>query len=105
MESIPGMKEALLARLQNYDSPIMHEMNSAGFKAAMEEAEAGSKEGGVPIGASLVAADGTILGRGHNMRIQKGSPTIHVRNHRPQSGIVDGRSQDLIADRVSKATG
>ncbi|TID16640.1 putative cytosine deaminase [Venturia nashicola] len=55
----------------------MRESNSPGFKAAMEEAEAGAKEGGVPIGAALVAADGTILGRGHNMRIQKSSPTIH----------------------------
>ncbi|KAE9971166.1 hypothetical protein BLS_004593 [Venturia inaequalis] len=58
----------------------MRESNSPGFRAAMEEAEAGAKEGGVPIGASLVAADGTILGRGHNMRIQRSSPTIHVRN-------------------------
>ncbi|KAE9982550.1 hypothetical protein EG328_010832 [Venturia inaequalis] len=55
----------------------MRESNSPGFRAAMEEAEAGAKEGGVPIGASLVAADGTILGRGHNMRIQRSSPTIH----------------------------
>lgn len=78
------MKEALLARLADYDSsPIMRESNSPGFKAAMEEAEAGAQEGGVPIGASLVAADGTILGRGHNMRIQNSSPTIHVRNHWP----------------------
>lgn len=99
MESIPGMKEALLARLQNYDSPMMHEMNSAGFKAALEEAETGFKEGGVPIGASLVAADGTLLGRGHNMRIQKSSPTIHVRNQRPQNGVVGRESQELIADR------
>lgn len=78
------MKEALLARLADYDScPLMRESNSPGFKAAMKEAEAGAQEGGVPIGASLVSADGTILGRGHNMRIQKSSPTIHVRNQRP----------------------
>jgi cytosine deaminase len=50
-----------------------------GFKAALGEAEQGAAEGGVPIGAALVAADGKILGRGHNMRIQKGSAIIHVR--------------------------
>ena len=50
-----------------------------GFKIALEEAKKGAAEGGVPIGACLVAADGEILGRGHNLRIQKGSPTIHVR--------------------------
>ncbi|KAM0722255.1 hypothetical protein Q7P37_001696 [Cladosporium fusiforme] len=50
----------------------------AGFKAALEEAQKGASEGGVPIGACLVSADGKILGRGHNMRMQKGSPTIHA---------------------------
>ena len=51
----------------------------AGFQAALEEAKKGASEGGVPIGACLVSADGkTILGRGHNMRMQNGSPTIHV---------------------------
>lgn len=49
-----------------------------GFKAAVEEAKLGASEGGVPIGACLVSADGKILGRGHNMRMQKHSPTIHV---------------------------
>jgi len=49
-----------------------------GFKAALEEAKKGASEGGVPIGACLVSAEGKILGRGHNMRIQKGSATIHA---------------------------
>lgn len=52
--------------------------SDAGFQAALEEAKQGFNEGGVPIGACLVSADGKILGRGHNMRKQKGSPTIHV---------------------------
>jgi creatinine deaminase len=50
-----------------------------GFKAALYEARQGSNEGGVPIGACLVSADGKILGQGHNMRIQKDSATLHVR--------------------------
>ncbi|KAI5205531.1 cytosine deaminase [Aureobasidium subglaciale] len=49
-----------------------------GFQAALEEARKGAAEGGVPIGACLVSADGKILGRGHNLRMQKGSPTIHA---------------------------
>ncbi|KAF2403907.1 cytidine deaminase-like protein [Trichodelitschia bisporula] len=49
-----------------------------GFQAALEEARKGAAEGGVPIGAALVSADGRILGRGHNMRIQKGSAIIHA---------------------------
>ena len=59
--------------------PSMSE-HDAGFKAALEEAKQGAKEGGVPIGACLVDKDGKILGRGHNMRVQKGSATLHVRS-------------------------
>lgn len=49
-----------------------------GFKAAVEEAQKGYDEGGVPIGACLVGKDGKILGRGHNMRVQNGSATLHA---------------------------
>ena len=45
--------------------------------AAIEEAEAGQREGGIPIGSVLVY-DGRIIGRGHNRRIQQGSPTLHA---------------------------
>ncbi len=52
--------------------------SDAGFRAAVEEAKRGAAEGGVPIGACLVGKDGRILGQGHNMRVQKGSATLHV---------------------------
>lgn len=45
---------------------------------AFEEALAGLAEGGIPIGAALVAADGTVLGRGHNRRVQDGDPSMHA---------------------------
>ncbi|CAO1598030.1 Cytosine deaminase [Xanthoria calcicola] len=51
---------------------------SPGFAAAVEEARLGLQEGGIPIGACLVSQDGKILGRGHNMRVQKGSATLHA---------------------------
>ncbi len=44
--------------------------------AAIEEAERGLAEGGIPIGSVLVH-DGKIIGRGHNRRVQKGSPILH----------------------------
>ncbi|MDA3941693.1 MAG: nucleoside deaminase [Spirochaetia bacterium] len=45
--------------------------------AAYEEAKKGLTEGGIPIGAVLVI-DGKIVGRGHNRRVQKDSPTLHA---------------------------
>jgi cytosine deaminase len=44
--------------------------------AAIEEAVVGLAEGGIPIGAVLVH-HGTIIGRGHNRRIQQGSAVLH----------------------------
>ncbi|MDX2342252.1 MAG: nucleoside deaminase [Acidimicrobiia bacterium] len=43
---------------------------------ALEQAKLGLSEGGIPIGAALVA-DGSVLGAGHNRRIQLGSPIRH----------------------------
>lgn len=45
--------------------------------AAVEEARRGLAEGGIPIGSALVI-DGTVAGRGHNRRVQKGSPVLHA---------------------------
>jgi len=44
---------------------------------AIEEARQGLAEGGIPIGAALFRNDGTLLGRGHNRRIQENDPSIH----------------------------
>ncbi len=44
--------------------------------AAIEEARCGLAEGGIPIG-SVIVHRGSIIGRGHNRRVQKGSPTLH----------------------------
>ena len=43
---------------------------------AIEQARIGRDEGGVPIGAALVA-DGKVLGVGHNRRVQDGSAIRH----------------------------
>ena len=44
---------------------------------AVEEAEKGLAGGGIPIGAALMSADGAVLGRGHNRRVQDGDPSTH----------------------------
>ncbi|MFB9595170.1 nucleoside deaminase [Saccharothrix longispora] len=45
---------------------------------AVAEARAGLGEGGVPIGAALFTADGGLLGRGHNRRVQDGDASTHA---------------------------
>jgi cytosine deaminase len=46
------------------------------LQAAIEEAEQGLREGGIPYGAVIVHR-GKIIGRGHNRRVQKGSAILH----------------------------
>ena len=50
-----------------------HEM----LAVAVEEARLGLSEGGVPVGGALFGADGVLLGRGHNRRVQDGDPSVH----------------------------
>src|SRR6266511_4006024 len=51
-------------------------MPDAFMQAAIEEAERGLAEGGIPIGSVLVH-HGKIVGRGHNRRVQRGSAILH----------------------------
>lgn len=54
----------------------MSRMDDVDFlSVAIEQARLGRSEGGIPIGAALVA-DGVVLGAGRNRRVQEGS-TIH----------------------------
>ncbi len=47
------------------------------LREALAEAQTSLNEGGIPIGAVLVK-NGTIIGRGHNRRVQTGDPTAHA---------------------------
>lgn len=46
------------------------------MQAAIDEAKLGLAEGGIPIGSVLVH-NNKIIGRGHNKRVQSGSPILH----------------------------
>jgi cytosine deaminase len=46
------------------------------YQAAFQEAKAGYREGGIPIGSVLVY-QGQVIGRGHNRRVQQGSAILH----------------------------
>ncbi|MEU1208504.1 nucleoside deaminase [Nocardia sp. NPDC005825] len=45
---------------------------------AYDEAQLGLREGGIPIGAALFDSTGTLLGRGHNRRVQDDDPSVHA---------------------------
>jgi creatinine deaminase len=47
------------------------------LETAIEEAQCGLAEGGIPIGAALFDSAGKLLGRGHNRRVQEGDPSAH----------------------------
>ena len=57
--------------------PDLSETDRIALDVAVQEAELGLAEGGIPIGAALVDPSGTIVARGHNRRVQNGDPTSH----------------------------
>jgi cytosine/creatinine deaminase len=60
---VPALDDALVARM---------------LAVAVAEARHGLADGGIPIGAALFHEDGTLLGRGHNRRVQDGDPSMHA---------------------------
>ena len=57
--------------------PLAHDQAAEFLQVAVAEARIGLDEGGIPIGAALFQRDGTLLGRGHNRRVQQGDPSVH----------------------------
>lgn len=57
--------------MSNLDYDVM-------MRIAIEEAQQGLAEGGIPIGAALFDTQGRLLGRGHNRRVQEDDPSIHA---------------------------
>jgi cytosine deaminase len=53
-----------------FDAPAM-------LAVALQEAQAGFDEGGIPIGAALFHRDGHLLASGRNRRVQQNDPSVH----------------------------
>jgi creatinine deaminase len=58
--------------------PLSKEQARSLLPVALEEARLGLAEGGIPIGAALYHRDGTLLGRGHNRRVQDDDASTHA---------------------------
>ncbi len=56
----------------------MSELDAEYMRLALEEARAAALAGDVPVGAVIVAEDGSELGRGRNLREVEGDPTAHA---------------------------
>jgi cytosine/creatinine deaminase len=56
---------------------VTEDRDRDGLEHAIAQARIGRDEGGVPIGGALIADDGTVLGLGHNRRVQDGSAIRH----------------------------
>jgi creatinine deaminase len=63
---------------------------------AIQEAKSGLAEGGIPIGAALFHDNGTLLGRGHNRRIQDNDPSVHGETDAFRRAGRQRRYQDTI---------
>jgi creatinine deaminase len=60
------------------NEPLTEARARAFLDVALEEAQTGLAEGGIPIGAALFHRDGTLLGRGHNRRVQDDDASTHA---------------------------
>ncbi len=58
--------------------PNQATLDRLALDAAIEQAEKSLREGGIPIGSVLMDPAGTIVARGHNLRVQEGDTTAHA---------------------------
>ncbi len=70
--------------------------HQAMLDVAIEEARLGMSEGGIPIGAALFDQNGTVLGRGHNRRVQENDPSVHGETDAFRKAGRQRRYQDTI---------
>jgi creatinine deaminase len=70
--------------------------HQAMLAVALEEARLGLAEGGIPIGAALFDRSGTLLGRGHNRRVQENDPSVHGETDAFRKAGRQRRYQDTI---------
>jgi cytosine deaminase len=59
-------------------SPLARALARQMLATAYDEAVRGLDEGGIPIGAALFLRDGTLLGSGHNRRVQEDDASVHA---------------------------
>jgi cytosine deaminase len=74
----------------------MYVSHQSMLEVAVLEARAGLAEGGIPIGAALFHQDGSLLGSGHNRRLQDNDPSAHAETDAFRNAGRQRRYQDTI---------
>jgi cytosine deaminase len=64
--------------MPNATPPLDRSLAASMLATAYDEAVLGLNEGGIPIGAALYLRDGTLLGSGHNRRVQENDASVHA---------------------------
>jgi cytosine deaminase len=60
------------------NTPLDMTLCTTMLTTAYDQAVLGRSEGGIPIGAALFLRDGTLLGSGHNRRVQEDDASVHA---------------------------
>lgn len=76
LERVGARCQKQLTQRRGHENPNYAAAMDQFMQAAIDEARAGWDAGGIPIGSVLVH-NGEIIGRGHNQRVQRSSPTLH----------------------------
>jgi len=71
------------------------------LRVAVDEARRGLAEGGIPIGAAIFGRDGSLLGAGHNRRVQENDPSVHAET----DALRKAGRQRSYRDKVMVTTG
>jgi cytosine deaminase len=64
--------------MTTHRTPLDSALATTMLATAYDEALLGLSEGGIPIGAALFSRDGTLLGSGHNRRVQEDDASVHA---------------------------
>ena len=82
---MPGTRRAWASLRWMHTLPAM---TDPCMRAALDEARKGLSEGGIPIGAAIFRRDGTLVGSGHNRRVQHGSAIVRIRRHAAEDRVL-----------------
>jgi cytosine deaminase len=63
--------------LDHEDASLVTDLYEKMLAVALDEAQLGFAEGGIPIGAAMFTTAGKLVSRGHNRRVQQSDPSIH----------------------------